>query len=73
MSSSLSRRLERLEQHMPGPDRPWRADDYHRWRQQHIAAGDPDGVIAQAQARVRAWEDRRGLREEAGNHARTLP
>jgi hypothetical protein len=73
MPDSLTRRLERLEQHMPNPDRPWRADDYARWRHQHITAGDPDGLIAQAQARVRAWEDRRGLREEAGNHARTLP
>ena len=52
MSGSLSRRLERLEQHMPGPDRPWRADDYARWRQQHIDAGDPEGVVAQAHAAV---------------------
>jgi len=52
MSSSLNRRLERLEQHLPGPERPWRADDYARWRQQHIDAGDPDGLIAQAQAIV---------------------
>ena len=73
MSSSLNRRLERLEQHLPGPERPWCADDYARWRHQHIAAGDPDGLIAQAQATVGGWEDRRGLREEAGNHARTLP
>ena len=71
MSSSLNRRLERLEQHLPGPERPWRADDYARWRQQHIDAGDPDGLIAQAQARVRAWEARYGLREEAGSHARS--
>ena len=71
MSSSLNRRLERLEQHMPSPDRPWRADDYHRWRQQHIDAGDPDGLIAHAQARVRAWEARLRLREhEGGRHAR---
>jgi len=70
MSSSLSRRLERLEEHMPGSERPWRADDYARWRQQHIDAGDPDGLIAQAQARVRAWEAQRGLREDEGeSHA----
>ncbi len=43
MSGSLNQRLKRLEQHMPGPDRPWRADDYARWRQQHIDAGDPEG------------------------------
>ena len=73
MSNSLNRRLARLEQHLPGTDRPWRADDYARWRQQHIDAGDPEGLIAQAHAAVRAWEDRRGLREEAENHARTLP
>ena len=72
MSSSLNRRLERLEQHLPGPERPWRTDDYARWRQQHIDAGDPEGVIAQAQAVVRAWEAQRGLREdEGGCHART--
>ncbi len=72
MSNSLNRRLERLEQHMPGTDRPWRADDYARWRQQHIAAGDPDGLIAQAHAAVRAWEARFDLREdEEGSHART--
>ncbi len=72
MSNSLNRRLERLEQHMPNPDRPWRADDYARWRQQHIAAGDPDGLIVQARAAVRAWEAQRGLREdEEGSHART--
>ncbi len=72
MSGSLSRRLERLEQHLPGPERPWRADDYARWRQQHIDAGDPEGMIAQARAAVRAWEAQRGLREdEGGRHART--
>ncbi len=70
MPDSLSRRLERLEQHLPGPERPWRADDYHRWRHQHITAGDPDGVIAQACAAVRAWEAQRGLREDEGeSHA----
>ena len=71
MSSSLNRRLERLEQHMPGPDRLWCADDYARWRQQHIAAGDPEGLVVQARAAVRAWEAQRGLREdEEGRHAR---
>ncbi len=72
MSNSLSRRLERLEQHLPGSERPWRADDYARWRQQHIDAGDPEGLIAHAQARVRAWEARFDLREdEGGRHAWT--
>ncbi len=71
MSDSLTRRLERLEQHMPNPDRPWRADDYARWRQQQIDAGDPEGLIVQARAAVRAWEAQRGLREEEGSHART--
>lgn len=72
MSDNLTRRLERLEQHMPNPDRPWRADDYARWRQQHIDAGDPDGLIAHAHAAVRAWEARFDLREdEGGCHART--
>jgi hypothetical protein len=70
MPDSLTRRLERLEQHLPGPERPWRADDYARWRQEHIAAGDPDGLIVQAQAVVRAWEAQRSLREdEGGCHA----
>jgi hypothetical protein len=67
MSSSLNRRLERLEQHLSGPERPWRADDYARWRQQHIDAGDPEGVIAQAHAVVGAWEAQRGLREDEGD------
>jgi hypothetical protein len=67
MSSNLNRRLERLEQHMPNPHRPWRADDYARWRQQHIDAGDPDGLIAQAQAIVRVWEAWFDLREEQGD------
>ena len=73
MSNSLNRRLERLEQHMPGTDRPWRADDYARWRQQHIDAGDPEGMIAQAQAVVRAWEAQRGLREEQGDDSGQAP
>ncbi len=73
MPDSLTRRLERLEQHVPGPERPWRADDYHRWRHQHIAAGDPDGLIAHAQARVRAWEARFGLREEQGDDSVQAP
>jgi hypothetical protein len=54
MSSNLNRRGERLEQHLPGPDRSWRADDYYRWRHQLIADGDPEGLIAQAKAAVRA-------------------